>query len=94
MQKDCILKNLGQSDYNQRTRFGCYLYCGTETALFRRLKNKSFVMAIRQIEFKEETIQTLREVKRIMAREWLKHRVEVDEIIRRVRSNSFYASKV
>ena len=51
-------------------------------------------MTIRQIEFKEETIQTLREVKKIMAREWLRHRVEVDEIIRQVRSNSFYAPKV
>ena len=69
------------------------MYLGTETALFRQLKNKKPVMTTRQIEFKEETIQTLREVKRIMAREWLKHRVEVDEIIRRVRSNSFYASR-
>ena len=51
-------------------------------------------MTIRQIEFKEETIQTLREVKKIMASEWLKHRAEVDEIIRRVRSNSFYVSKI
>ena len=51
-------------------------------------------MTIRQIELKEETIQTLREVKKIMATEWLKHRAEVDEIIRRVRSNSFYASKI
>ena len=50
-------------------------------------------MTIRQIELKEETIQTLREVKKIMATEWLKHRAEVDEIIRRVRSNSFYISK-
>ena len=58
-----------------------------------KVKKESFIMTIRQIEFKEETIQTLREVKRIMAREWLKHRVEVDEIIRRVRSNSFYASR-
>ena len=54
----------------------------------------SSVMTIRQIEFKEETIQTLREVKKIMASEWLKHRMEVDEIIRRVRSNSFYAPKI
>ena len=69
------------------------MYLGTETALFRQLNNKKPVMTIRQIEFKEETIQTLREVKRIMAREWLKHRVEVDEIIRRVRANSFYASR-
>ena len=44
-------------------------------------------MAIKQIEFKEETIQTLREIKKIMISEWLKHRVEVDEIIRRARSN-------
>ena len=44
-------------------------------------------MTVRQIEFKEETIQTLREVKRIMASEWLKHRMEVDKIIRHVRSN-------
>ena len=51
-------------------------------------------MTVRQIEFKEETIQTLREVKKIMASEWLKHRVEVDEIIRRVRSNSLYVSKI
>ena len=51
-------------------------------------------MTVRQIEFKEETIQTLREVKRIMASEWLKHRMEVDEIMRRVRSNSFYVSKL
>ena len=51
-------------------------------------------MTIRQIEFKEETIQTLKVVKRMMAAEWLKHRVEVDEIIRRVRSNSFYVSKI
>ena len=50
-------------------------------------------MAIKQIEFKEETIQTLREVKKIMASEWLKHRMEVDKIIRHVRSNSFYVSK-
>ena len=70
------------------------MYFGTETALFCRLKNKSFVMTIRQIEFKEETIQTLRVVKKIMAAEWLKHRVEVDEIIRRVRSHSFYVSKI
>ena len=53
----------------------------------------SSVMTIKQIEFKEETIQTLREVKKIMASEWLKHRMEVDEIIRRVRPNSFYVSK-
>ena len=51
-------------------------------------------MTKRQIELKEETIQTLREVKKIMAREWLKHRLEVDEIIRRVRSNSCYVSKI
>ena len=51
-------------------------------------------MTIKHIEFKEETIQTLREVKRLMAREWLKHRVEVDEIIRRVRSNSCCVSKI
>ena len=94
MQKDCILITLGQSDYNLKTRVSCYLNSGTETALFPRLKNKSFVMAIRQIEFKEETIQTLRIVKKIMAAEWLKHRMEVDELIRRVRSNSFHASKV
>ena len=50
-------------------------------------------MTIRQIEFKEETIQTLREVKKIMASEWLKHRMEIDEILRRVRSNSFDVSK-
>ena len=51
-------------------------------------------MTIRQIELKEETIQTLREVKKIMATEWFKHRMEVDEIIRRVRSNSFLVSKI
>ena len=51
-------------------------------------------MVIRQFEFKEETIQTLREVKKIMATEWLKHRMEVDEIMRRVRSNSFQVSKI
>jgi len=51
-------------------------------------------MTFRKIEFQEETIQTLREVKKIMASEWLKHRVEVDEIIRRVRSNSLYVSKI
>ena len=50
-------------------------------------------MTIRQIEFNEETIQTLREVKKIMASEWLKHRMEVDKIIRRVHSDSFYVSK-
>ena len=54
---------------------------------------KSSVMTTRQIEFKEETIQTLREVKKIMASEWLKHRMEVDKIIRRVHSDSFYVSK-
>ena len=54
----------------------------------------SSVMTIRQIEFKEETIQTLREVKKIMASEWLKHRMEVDKIIRHVRSTSFYVSKI
>ena len=51
-------------------------------------------MIIRQIEFKEETIQTLRVVKKIMASEWLKHRMEVDEIIRRARSDSFFVSKI
>lgn len=51
-------------------------------------------MILRQIEFKEETIQTLREVKKIMASEWLKHRVEVDELLRRVRSNSLHVSKI
>ena len=51
-------------------------------------------MTFRKIEFHEDTIQTLREVKKIMASEWLKHRVEVDEIIRRVRSNSLYVSKI
>ena len=51
-------------------------------------------MTIRQIEFKEETIQTLREIKKIMASEWFKHRVEVDEIIRRVRATSFYMPKI
>ena len=51
-------------------------------------------MTIRQIEFKEETIQTLRVVKKMMTAEWLKHRAEVDEMIRRVRSDSFYASKI
>tara|TARA_B100000035_G_scaffold205359_1_gene175595 strand:+ start:2878 stop:3033 length:156 start_codon:yes stop_codon:yes gene_type:complete len=50
-------------------------------------------MIIRQIEFKEETIQTLREVKKIMVSEWLKHRMEVDEMIKRISSNSFYVSK-
>ena len=51
-------------------------------------------MTFRKIEFQEDTIQTLREVKKIMASEWLKQRVEVDEIIRRVRSNSLYVSKI
>ena len=51
-------------------------------------------MTIRQIEFKEETIQTLIEVKRIMASEWLKHRMEVNEMIKRVRSNSIYVPKI
>ena len=51
-------------------------------------------MTIRQIEFKEETIQTLREVKKIMASEWLKHRMEVNEMIKRVRSSSFYVPKI
>jgi len=51
-------------------------------------------MTFRKIEFQEETIQTLREVKKIMASEWLKQRVEVDEIIRRVRSKSLYVSKI
>tara|TARA_B100002019_G_scaffold249038_1_gene228210 strand:+ start:418 stop:573 length:156 start_codon:yes stop_codon:yes gene_type:complete len=51
-------------------------------------------MTFRKIEFQEETIQTLREVKKIMASEWFKHRVEVDAIIRRVRSNSLYVSKI
>ena len=51
-------------------------------------------MTFRKIEFQEDTIQTLREVKKIMASEWLKHRVEVDEIIRRVRSNSLTVSKI
>ena len=51
-------------------------------------------MTFRKIEFQEETIQTLREVKKIMASEWLKQRVEVDEIIRRVRSNSLTVSKI
>jgi len=69
------------------------VYLGTKTALFFDEKIKSSVMTIRQIKFKEETIQTLREVKKIMASEWLKHRMEVDEIIRHVRSNSFYVSK-
>ena len=50
-------------------------------------------MTIRQIQLKEETIQTLRAVKKIMDSEWLKHRMEVDEIIRRVRANSFYIPK-
>ena len=50
-------------------------------------------MTIKQMEFKEETIQTLREVKKIMASEWLKHRMEVDKILRRVRSNSLYVPK-
>ena len=54
----------------------------------------SSVMTIRQIELKEETIQALKAVKKIMATEWLKHRVEVDEIIRRVRSDSLYVSKI
>ena len=40
-----------------------------------------------------QELQTLREVKRIMASEWLKHRMEVDKIIRHVRSNSYYVSK-
>ena len=69
------------------------MYLGTETALFFDEKIKSSVMTIRQIEFKEETIQTLRQVKKIMASEWLKHKMEVDEIIRHVRSHSFYVSK-
>ena len=51
-------------------------------------------MTIRQIQLKEETIQTLRAVKKIMDSEWLKHRMEVDEVIRRVHSGSFYVSKI
>ena len=50
-------------------------------------------MVIKKFEFQDETIQTLREVKKIMASEWLKHRMEIDEIIRRVRSNSIYVPK-
>ena len=70
------------------------MHLGTETAyFFYDEKIKSSVMTVRQIEFKEETIQTLREVKRIMASEWLKHRMEVDKIIRSVRSDSLYVSK-
>ena len=51
-------------------------------------------MTIRQIQLKEETIQTLRAVKKIMDSEWLKHRMEVDEVIRRVHSDLFYVSKI
>ena len=50
-------------------------------------------MTIRQFQLKEETIQTLRAVKKIMDSEWLKHRMEVDKIIRSVRSDSLYVSK-
>ena len=51
-------------------------------------------MVIRQLEFKEETIQTLTHIKKLMSEEWLKQRVEVDRIICRVRATSFCASKI
>tara|TARA_Y100000589_G_C27009501_1_gene570236 strand:+ start:710 stop:877 length:168 start_codon:yes stop_codon:yes gene_type:complete len=51
-------------------------------------------MIIQKIEFKEETIQTIREIKKIMLTEWNRHRAEVDQIIKRVRSSSLYPSKI
>ena len=49
---------------------------------------------IRKIELKEETIQTIREIKRIMSIEWFKHRTEVDQLITRVRLTSTYGSNI
>tara|TARA_B100000963_G_scaffold361083_1_gene394763 strand:- start:3635 stop:3802 length:168 start_codon:yes stop_codon:yes gene_type:complete len=51
-------------------------------------------MIIQKIEFKEETIQTIREIKKIMLTEWNRHHAEVDQIIKRVRSSSLYPSKI
>ncbi len=56
--------------------------------------NRKTVMIIQKIEFKEETIQTIREIKKIMLTEWNRHRAEVDQIIKRVRSSSLYPSKI
>ncbi len=56
--------------------------------------NWKTVMIIQKIEFKEETIQTIREIKKIMLTEWNRHRAEVDQIIKRVRSSSLYPSKI
>ena len=49
---------------------------------------------IRRIELKEETIQTIREIKRIMSIEWFRHRAEVDQLITRVRLTSPYGSNI
>ena len=49
---------------------------------------------IRRIELKEETIQTIREIKRIMSIEWFRHRTEVDQLITRVRLTSPYGSNI
>ena len=56
--------------------------------------NWKTVMIIQKIEFKEETIQTIREIKKIMLTEWNRHRAEVDQIIKRVRSSSLYPYKI
>ena len=56
--------------------------------------NWKTVMIVQKIEFKEETIQTIREIKKIMLTEWNRHRAEVDQIIKRVRSSSLYPSKI
>ncbi len=50
-------------------------------------------MNIRQIKFEDETIQTIKEIKRLMLMEWLRHRNEVDRIIENVRSASLGSSQ-
>ena len=48
----------------------------------------------KELVFKEETIQVIREIKKIMLQEWIKHRFEVDQIVRAVRSNSMHSAKI
>ena len=51
-------------------------------------------MIVKQIKFEEETIQTLRTIKKLMVSEWLCHREKIDQLIKDVKSNSLSTSKI
>ncbi|MDA9689757.1 hypothetical protein N9V13_05040 [Betaproteobacteria bacterium] len=48
----------------------------------------------RKIVFNKETIETLRQIKKIKVSEWAKNRIYVDQMIKNIRFNPLYVEKI